>query len=380
MSYIFLACDFPPSRGGIQTVAYELPLALCRAGQEVGVVATCQEGASEVDASCPYPVVRVPAAGMGQTAANLAAGAAEMARQLGGRPEAIIATKWFPEGLGAILTLRPRTPPIAMIAHGREFAVHGGRPLKWLGQRFILKRIALGFAVSRWTGEQLARAGVPRHRIRVVHNGIRPEVFSEPGDVERLRETLGIGPGPVLLTTGRLIPRKGHADVIRLLPRIMERVGPVSYVIVGGGPMEGSLREMTAALGLAERVIFAGSPDNADLPTYYHLADVFVMPTREIAGEAAEGFGIVYLEANAAGKPVVATDCGGVADAVEDGVSGCLVPPEDDEALVEAICGLLADPARARKLGESGRRRVYERFTWDLVAAQYLEGLRELRR
>lgn len=378
MSLIFLAADFPPSRGGIQTVAHELPLALQRAGREVGVVTVCQEGAEAFDADCPYPVVRVPEGTKAQVAANLAAGVGGIANQLPDEPEAVIATKWFPEGLAATWALRPRRPLLALIAHGREFRLHGGNPLKWFLQRFILRQMSVVFAVSEWTAGELVRAGMRPRNIHVIHNGIRPERFANAGDSAALRERLGIGPGPVLLTVGRLVPRKGHADVIRLLPRVMERVGPVTYLIAGGGPQEQALRDAAEQCGVAEHVRFAGAPDDDDLPAIYHLCDVFVMPTKEIPGDPAEGFGIAYLEANAAGKPVIATRCGGVADAVEDGVSGLLLPPGDDDALVEAVARLIEDRDLARRLGEDGLRRVHERFTWDHVARRLLEGLESI--
>ena len=378
MSLIFLAADFPPSKGGIQTVAYELPLALMRAGEEVAVVTVCQDGGEEFDATCAYPVVRVPVGSKLQIATNLAVGVDDLAYELSEKPRAIVATKWFPEGLAATWTLRSLSLPVALIAHGREFRLHGGNPLKWLLQKYILRQVRIAFAVSNWTAGELARAGVRRDRIHVVNNGIRSEVFEQPGDIERLRRELNLGAEPVLLTVGRLVARKGHADIIRLLPAVMRRVGPVTYVIAGSGPEEDSLRECADACGVAEHLRFAGAPSDDELPTYYHLCNVFVMPTRNVPGDPLEGFGIAYLEANAAGKPVIGTRCGGVADAIEDGVSGLLVEPGDDDALVDAVVKLLTDEELAARLGDGGRTRVRDHFTWDQIAARFLEGLASL--
>ncbi|MCE5218894.1 glycosyltransferase family 4 protein, partial [bacterium] len=186
---------------------------------------------------------------------------------------------------------------------------------------------------------------------------------------------LGLDDAPVLLTVGRLVERKGHAAVIRALPQVVAQLGPVSYVIAGSGPEESRLRAEVEALHLQERVRFAGAVADEQLPDFYHLCDLFVMPTRELRDDPVEGFGIVYLEANAAGKPVLATRCGGVADAVEDQVSGVLLEPGDEGALVEAIISLLGDPARLQQMGQAGLRRVRERFTWDRIAQEFLEGL-----
>lgn len=377
MSLVFLAADFPPSRGGIQTVAHELPLAIHRSGEAVGVVTVCREGGTEFDESCPYPVVRVPDGPKMQVAANLSAGVSGLIDQIPERPRAIIAIKWFPEGLAAINTIKINRPKIVLIGHGREFLLTGGNPLKWLAQKYILRQIDVCVAVSHWTAEQFVRAGVPSKRVRVVNNGVRPEPFMEPHDLAPLRESLGIGDRPVLVTVGRLVERKGHADVIRLLPSIIEQAGPVAYLIVGTGPEEKSLRDLATGLGLTDSVIFAGDVPGEDLPAYYQLSDVFIMPTKEVRGDPLEGFGVVYLEANAAGKPVIATRCGGVTDAVRDGVSGLLVKPGDDDALVAAAARLLTDREYAAELGRQGQERVRHDFNWDRVARRFLEVLSE---
>lgn len=378
MSLIFLAADFPPARGGIQTVAHELPLALQAAGEEVGVVTICQPGAEAFDEACPYPVVRVPAATKGQIATNLALGALELVEGFSERPRACVATKWFPEGLAATWTMKPFPPPFVLMAYGREFRLNGGNPAKWALQRFILRQVNLAFVCSAWTARQLGASGVRPGRINVLHLGARGERFSQPGDTAGLRARLGLDDAPVLLTTGRLIPRKGHAEVISLLPSLQERSGPVNYVIVGDGPSRQALQDLARALKVADRVHFAGEVPDEELAGWYQLCDVFVMPARDLRGDPGEGFGLVYLEANAAGKPVVGTTAGGVPDAVADGVSGLLAPPDDPAALLAALERLLGDAELRARLGEAGRKRVLEEFTWERTAQELLAGLEEL--
>jgi phosphatidylinositol alpha-1,6-mannosyltransferase len=118
---------------------------------------------------------------------------------------------------------------------------------------------------------------------------------------------------------------------------------------------------MTRERGLEADVVFAGAARPEDLPALYAACDVFVMASRRI-GDNVEGFGIVCLEAAAAGKPVVAGRSGGVPDAIEDGVTGLLVDPESPTDIAEKISLLLRDPARRARMGEAGRQRVVREF------------------
>ena len=126
----------------------------------------------------------------------------------------------------------------------------------------------------------------------------------------------------------------------------------VVYLVTGKGESEDTLRRLVGELGLGDHVVFGGSVPADLLPGLYHACDVFVMASRRL-GSSVEGFGIVCLEAAAAARPVIAGRSGGVADAVEDGVTGLLVDPEDPEAIGGAISRLLEDPRLARRMGEA---------------------------
>lgn len=162
--------------------------------------------------------------------------------------------------------------------------------------------------------------------------------------------------GNVILFVGRLRYYKG----VGFLLRAMSEVPNARLVVVGTGPMESEWKSLTQELNLLERVSFAGDVSEADLPAFYESCDVFVLP----CSERSEAFGLVQLEAMAAGKPVVSCDVGtGVAWVNENGLTGLTVPPRDPTSLAEAINRLLEDRELAGRMGDAGRKRVLAEFT-----------------
>jgi phosphatidylinositol alpha-1,6-mannosyltransferase len=221
-------------------------------------------------------------------------------------------------------------------------------------------------AGSRYTGDLVKGLGARGDRILVTRYGTDPERF-RPLDALPLRERLELGKRPVLLTIARLVPRKGIDSVLEALAAVRRAVPDLVYVVAGDGPDRERLVELARRLGVDESVRFVGAVEDAELPLWYSLGDVFVMPSRSDPPDV-EGFGIVYLEAAACERPVVAARAGGVPDAVADGVSGLLVEPGDRDGLARALAELLSDPARRANLGRRARERVLAELTWDRIA------------
>lgn len=177
----------------------------------------------------------------------------------------------------------------------------------------------------------------------------------------------------VLLTTGRLIPRKGAAwFVSNVLPRL-----DVLYVVVGGGRDYERIKQAAVDAKVTDRLLLIWEPDDERLHRIFSAADVFVMPNIPIPNDV-EGFGIVSLEAAASGLPVVASRLEGIPDAVADGKSGILVEPQNVEEYVATIERLKADPVARVEFGESARRYVRARNDWDEIAARYTKLFGEL--
>lgn len=239
-------------------------------------------------------------------------------------------------------------------AHGME--VWDRLPL---ARRVALRKADGIIAVSRHTAEMTAEVqGVALEKIAVLPPALDPRHSAPDGEPPRWP----VPPGSkVLLTVARLLasePGKGVDTVIRALPRLLESFPNLYYVVIGDGDGRPPLEKLAAESGVAARVLFPGSRSGS-LRACYEAADVFVMPSRQ------EGFGIVYLEAMAAGRPVVGAACGGATEVIADGETGFLVSYGDVPALETCLATLLADDSLRLGMGEAGRRRAEERHRFE---------------
>jgi sugar transferase (PEP-CTERM/EpsH1 system associated) len=202
------------------------------------------------------------------------------------------------------------------------------------------------------------RLGLDPARGQVVRNGVDLSPFDAAVDPGEVRERIGLPRDAVVAgVVGRLDERKGHRYFLEAFALLAGREPALRGLVVGEGREGAAIEARHAALGLGERVRLLGYwPSLAEALA---ATDVFVLPS------LMEGHPLAVLEAMAAGKPVVATRVGGNPEAVEDGVTGLLVPPRDPEALANAIATLARDPERARLMGREGRRRVEQRFSLD---------------
>jgi phosphatidylinositol alpha-1,6-mannosyltransferase len=378
MALILLALDYPPELGGIQRYCFELARALAARGVKLLVVASHQEGDEALDAAQSFPTIRLRSVSKAADAMALAAAVEQALAEdrLDEPVEAILAGKWSPEGAAALLLRRRLRLPYVVLGYGREMTLTGGNLMKWLVQRSVLRGAAGGLAISHYTAAQMARRGLPQERQAVIFAGVNPEEFApEPERVAELRHRLGLGEEQVLLTVSRLVSRKGQDQVLRALGTVQAQAGPLRYLIAGSGPEDARLHELAHSLGLEDSVIFLPEVSDEDLPALYALADVFVMPSRDLPGEPIEGFGLVYLEANLCGTPAIGGRTGGTADAILDGETGLLVDPEKPEEIAAALLRLLLDPDLARRMAEAGARRATASFIWDRVAERCLRSL-----
>jgi phosphatidylinositol alpha-1,6-mannosyltransferase len=276
----------------------------------------------------------------------------------------------LPEGIAALLCRRAGGPRYACWAHGEDISTAlTSRELTIL-MRMVYSGAHVVFANSVNTRSMLRDLGVPADRLEIVYPGVDTQRFRPDIDGTKIRERIAPQSETVLLSVGRLQTRKGHdlmIQAVRHLTRQQRR--SLRYVIVGDGPERARLEALVDECGVREHVSFVGEVPAELLPHYYAACDIFVMPNR-IEQNDVEGFGIVFLEAAASGKPAVGGRSGGVPEAVADGVSGLLVGGTDVEELAATIARLMDSEPLRRRLGEAGRARAVREFGWDSAAGR----------
>jgi len=253
------------------------------------------------------------------------------------------AGKNLPEGFVARLLWKVFRVPYVVYAHGEEITVFRENPKHAPRLPSIYKDAAAVVANSAFTRGLLEGMGVDPARIAAISPGVDPEEF-KPGEPDpKMSARYGLSGKTVLLTVGRLQRRKGHDMVIKAMRRILDVQPDLLYVIAGDGEERESLQLLAEEEGVAGCVRFLGRIPQEDLPALYNLGDIFIIANRTMPGGDVEGFGIVFLEAGACAKPVIAGASGGTADAVLDGVTGTLV----DATSVEDIAGSKTRPTAA---------------------------------
>jgi phosphatidylinositol alpha-1,6-mannosyltransferase len=281
---------------------------------------------------------------------------------------------------GAAAPLGLMAPALRRAGAKRIVAVTHGHEAGWAalpGARGLLHRIGDRVDVLTYLGEyfrvRLARAvsaGAAARMVRLAP-GVDTAAFRPGAGGAEVRRRLGLDGRPVVLCVSRLVPRKGQDTLLRAWPQVLAAAPDARLLLVGSGPFGKDLHKIAERLRLADSVHFAGAVPGQDLPAYYDAADVFAMPCRTRRGGLdVEGLGIVYLEASAAGLPVIGGDSGGAPDAIRDGESGYVVPGHSVPAVADRIIQLVTDPARARAMGEKGLAWVQQEWRWDLVAGR----------
>jgi glycosyltransferase involved in cell wall biosynthesis len=269
-----------------------------------------------------------------------------------------------------------RRVPYWVVLYGIE--VWGDLPP---AKRQALRAAERYVAITRFTLEAtIARHGIEKHRELILHPTLPKQ---RPPAPVATSAPLKQSAGPVVLTVGRIAASeryKGHDVMLEAWPAVLRRVPDAVYWIVGGGDDRERLESRARELCIAESVRFAGPVSPAELEACYDRCSVFAMPARtelDALAPRGEGFGIVFLEAMAHGKPVVGPAVGAPAEFIRSGEHGLLVNPTESSEVAGALIELLEDPERASRMGNAGREWVMHEFGFDRFCERLRNALRE---
>ncbi len=366
MKILLITDKFVPERGGSQIIFGQTYRNL--PGHEVTVLTRAWPGAEAADAAYPHRIVRVPYSRVPRLRspllwARLARSARDLCRAEGF--DQIHCGQTVETGPAGTLLAQRLARPSLVHTFAEDVTTWMRHPLYTPMMRGALRRATLVTSICRYTLDYLAQLGVQRNRVRLQYPGVNPDEWRPTGGQAEIRRRFGLEGKRVLVTVSRLIPRKGQDVVLQSLPQVLSAAPDAVYLIVGGGPEEARLRRLAEDLGVSKHVRWAGSIPHAAAVDYYHAADLFVMPNRRMPNGDIEGFGLVFLEANACGLPVIGGRSGGAVDAIAHGESGYLVEPTVVDDVATRLIELLRNREQAREMGRQGEARVRREFTWE---------------
>ena len=373
--HLLVTNDFPPKVGGIQNYLWDLWQRLNPATYVV-LTASSDPGAPAFDrtqAERGVRIERVPESTLFLPTPGALAAVRRCIEQY--EIDLVLLDPALPLGL-----LGPRLPVrYGVILHGAEVTIPGRLPGTRRALAHVLEGAALVISAGGYPAAE-ARRAAPAMTAPVVE--IPPPVDTDAivplGAAERaaVRARLGLpAAGPLVTSVSRLVPRKGMDVLFEAAARLAPSYPDLVVAVAGGGRELEHLRRQAARSPVAASVL--GRVSDEDRAGLLASADVFVMACRNRwFGLEQEGFGIVFLEAAAAGVPQIAGDSGGASEAVLDGVTGLVVrQPEDPGALAEALRTLLADPGLRRRMGKAARARARDTFAPDVLASRLAEAL-----
>lgn len=278
----------------------------------------------------------------------------------------------LPVGAAVWVASRISGVPYIVYTYGMDLML----PRSSVTKRWLVRRVLRGaqrvIAITEYTKGLVEWYDIPHEKILVLRPACAIDT-NVPGDeASAYSRSLGLEGKQFVLSVGRLMTRKGFDTLIAALEVAKERLPNLNVVIVGDGPDRQRLASLIARYGLEKHIHLLGSVSDRQLKMLYQLCTAFAMVAREEEnGADVEGFGMVYVEANAFGKPVIAGRTGGVTEAVVDGITGLLVEPRNVAQTAQAITKLCSDPNFAHRLGEAGRQRVERDFTWKETMRAY---------
>jgi phosphatidylinositol alpha-1,6-mannosyltransferase len=367
MKMLFLTDNFPPSEGGSRIYYYNLCVNYSR--ENVVVLTKKINGCQEFDKNQPIKIIRkghpLPNWKIYQLPRLFPTLIWAVYLILKERISVIHCGDFFPAGAMGLILKKVLRIPYVYYVHGE-----GNTWFKQFRFQPRFRKIVLRNADRIVAACTYAEEGVKRdldggyEKVFKITPGVDYKKFvPDRKDTQLLRE-FGLEGKKVILTIGRLVERKGHDTIIRAMPKILAEVPDTVYLVGGRGPYEKKLRSLATELNLGNHVLFLGFVPNEKIPNLYSICDVFVMINRETIEDGPEGFGMVFTEASAAGKPVIGGKSGGTEDSILDGITGYRVDPLNINEVTSHIIKVLKNEELGKTMGRNGREWVERTFDW----------------
>lgn len=369
MRLILITQDFPPDFGGIQTYCLEHAKRLYEFCDDFALICPDKPNAEKIDRNLDFPVYR-----LNMKNSLLVLPLFTNLEKIIGKhdADATFHAQWHTTWPAIKLRRKGKLKKVFCSGHGRELIFNPYKNIPVLNSLFektrrkCLQETDHNYPVSDYNSEMMGDLGVPNKRRTVVINGTTPDLFY-PVDDQNLKSEMGLDGKKIILTVTRIIHRKGVDLVIEAVHKLKKEIPDIMYIVVGNGPDMEYCRDLVKKLDLNDYVHFTGKVPYEELNPFYNMCDVFVMVPRSDETEV-EGFGIVYLEANACKKPVIGSKSAGVPSAVLHKETGLLVEEENVDELTKTLNKILSDEPFAQKLGDQGFERVIEDANWDSLS------------
>lgn len=289
----------------------------------------------------------------------------------------VIHAHWLlPNGFIAAIISKLCKIPVVITLHGSDIFVSKLNPIFKAIAKWTLKHTAMVTSVTPAFLPELAALGVPEEKRCLIPNGVDPEVFPPPTpkQLKELQNKLSIPDEQrVVFALGRIVLKKGFDILIQALPSVREKCPQTTVIIGGDGSDLARLKTLAKEKGVSDIIRFPGNINRLEIPVYFYLSDLFVLPAVVDPKGNMDGCPIVILEAMACGKPVVSSEISGIPIVVQNDKTGLLVEQKNPDALAAAITSLLKNPEKREQFGRAAQQRIRHELTWAKTIEQFIE-------
>jgi phosphatidylinositol alpha-1,6-mannosyltransferase len=357
--------DFYPNKGGIAVFIRDLCIQLAGLGHKVDILAKKNSNTYSFDKSQQYNVYRCK---LYRRLSSIGPILKTLLLYNRKHYDIILIGQFMTtHAIGILLLKKILGVPYVILSHGNDLHYRISTWCDKIIARYLIENANLMLGNSHFVGKRILEMCYNK-TTEILNPGVDCKKFHPGVNVSEIQERYGLKGNKVLLTTARLVPKKNIDNILRSLVIVVKKIPNILYLIVGDGEQKNYLKELSVNLEIQKNVCFIGNIENDILPVFYCVSDIYVMPSCKIKStNDIETFGISFVEASACGKPVIGSRIGGIEDAVIDGETGLLVDPYNIEEIANAIIRLLTDRELSARLGVNGRKRVEEKFDWQIV-------------